>query len=353
MEKLSSRERVLAVIQRKEPDRVPHFEFLIDDPIIASITKGGNYGDLIELMDHDAVVTKADYLNKNINGNRYIDEWGITRAKGAMQAMVPVDELAAIRNFSDAINWNPPDPFDENRLNSFKSLVKRFKGQRAIFIQVRDVWSLPRDLLGYLQLMMACVSMPDVIIEIVKKGIDHNIKIVEQAASLGAEFVLTGDDIADNRSTLISPKMWREIFEPHFRKLAEAFHGLGLYYWKHSDGNIMPVMDSLIASGIDGVDPVDPLGGMSLAVMKEKYGDKVAIKGNVDCVNTLVNGTPQQVINEVKELIFIAGPGGGYVCSSSNSIHSGIKPELYKTMVDAIHKYGSYPLDMDALSQRE
>jgi uroporphyrinogen decarboxylase len=352
MAKLTSLERVLAVIQRKEPDRVPHFEFLIDDAVTASITKGGNYGDLIELMDHDAVVAKADYKTRKIGDNLFIDEWGITRAKGFMQAMVASDEFAPIKDLSDVENWNPPDPFDSDRLNTFKELVRRFKGKRAIFIQVRDVWSLPRDLLGYIPLMVACVSGQEVITAIVEKGINHNIRMVEQATKLGAEFVLTGDDIADNRSTLISPKMWREIFEPYFRRLAEAFHGLGLHYWKHSDGNLMAIMDSLISSGIDGINPVDPLGGMSLKVMKEKYGDKIAIMGNVDCANLLVNGTPQQVVNSVKECIRVAGPGGGYVCSSSNSIHSGVNPELYKTMVNAIHRYGNYPLDMEELGQK-
>jgi uroporphyrinogen decarboxylase len=352
MERLTSLERVMAVIQNIEPDRVPHFEFLIDDPVIKSITKGGNYGDLIELMDHDAAVAKVDYRNKKVGDNIYIDEWQITRGKGFMQAMVCLDDLAAIKNLADLKNWNPPDPFDEMRLDSFKQLVNRFKGKRAIFIQVRDVWSLPRDLLGYMELMVACISNPEIVTGIIEKGIDHNIKMVEQAAKLGAEFVITGDDIADNRSTLISPKMWAEIFEPYFQKLSDAFHAMGLYYWKHSDGNIMPVMDSLVACGIDGIDPIDPLGGMSLAVMKEKYGSKIAIKGNIDCANLLVNGTPEEVIDAVKECIRIAGPGGGYVCSSSNSIHSGVNPALYQTMVDAIQAYGKYPLDMELLDQK-
>ena len=49
----------------------------------------------------------------------------------------------------------------------------------------------------------------------------------------------------------------------------------------------------------------------------------------------------------------IAGPGGGYACSSSNSIHSGVRPELYITMLDAVREYGVYPLDMDKLGSRE
>ena len=233
---------------------------------------------------------------------------------------------------------------------TLKKYHKRFKGKRAIFIYVRDVWSLPRDLLGYMDLMLACVNQPELVTGIIKKGIQHNLVIVEQAVKMGADFVFTGDDIADNRSTLISPKMWEEIFSPHFKYLINSFHQMGLRHWKHSDGNLMPVMDSLIDAGIDGIDPIDPLGGMSLKVVKEKYGQKVAIKGNVDCTKTLVSGTKQELINEVKNCIRTAGPGGGYVCSSSNSIHSGVKPELYKTMVEAIHTYGNYPLDIGLLS---
>lgn len=351
MDKCSPRERVLTVIQRKEPDRVPHFEFLVDDPVIHAVTKGGSYCDFIETLDVDAAVAKVDYKSRKIAENRYEDEWGIIRSKGFMQAMVALDELALIHSPEDLEKWHAPDPCADHRLNTLKEIIRRFKGKRAIFIQVRDVWSLPRDLMGYMDLMVGCISMPEVVVGIVEKGIEHNIQMIEQAARLGVEFVLTGDDIADNHSTLISPKMWKEIFAPQFKKLVDAVHGLGLYHWKHSDGNLMPVMDSLIECGIDGIDPVDPLGGMSLAVMKEKYGDRIAIKGNVDCANTLVSGTKQQVIDEVKECIRIAGPGGGYVCSSSNSIHSGVKPELYVAMVDAIHEYGTYPLDMEKLSQ--
>jgi len=76
----------------------------------------------------------------------------------------------------------------------------------------------------------------------------------------------------------------------------------------------------------------------------------VAIKGNVDQTELLMYGPPAKVVEEVKGCIRDAGVGGGYVCSSSNSIHSGVDPELYKVMVDTIHHYGRYPLDMELLA---
>jgi len=351
MNVISPRERVLTVLQNEEPDRVPHFEFLMDQKIITDLTKGGTIADFIELFDHDAFTAKVDYQNEKIGENKYIDEWGIVRIKGHMQALVAVEEFAAIKNFDDFDKWSPPDPFAKGRLTTFSSLLSQFRGVRAAIIQVRDVWSLPRDLLGYTNLLTSCITQPELVTAIVEKGVEHAIKMIEQAAKLGAEIVLSGDDIADNRSTLISPKMWDELFAPHLKKLIDAVHGLDLYHWKHSDGNLMPVLDSLIDAGIDGLDPVDPLADMSLKIIKEKYGNQLTIKGNIDCVNTLVEGSHQQVINEVKDNLISAGVGGGYVCSSSNSLHSGVNPALYKTMVEAIHEYGTYPLNMDRLQK--
>ena len=66
--------------------------------MIHAITKGGTYADLIEIMDHDAAVAKVDYESKQIGNNRLVDEWGITSAKGLMQATVAMDEFALIHD---------------------------------------------------------------------------------------------------------------------------------------------------------------------------------------------------------------------------------------------------------------
>ena len=59
-------------------------------------------------------------------------------------------------------------------------------------------------------------------------------------------------------------------------------------------------------------------------MVKAKYGDRTAIKGNVDQTELLMYGPPEAVVEAVKTCIRDAGVGGGYVCSSSNSIHSGV-----------------------------
>ena len=347
---MTNQERVLAVVQRNEPDRVPTFEWDIDPRLIETMSVGGSYESFIEKYDLDAIMCGPDYIKRPLDNGRILDEWGVTRIVGHEAYAMPIDRLVPIRNMADLEQWDPPDPYAPERFDTMKRRIQRYKDQRAIFVQLRDVWSNPRDLMGYEELLVNCLTEPELVVALVDKCIDQSIALVELAAELGAEIVMSGDDIADNQRTLISPKVWNQIFLPPFRRWVQAIHDCGLYYWKHTDGNIMAVLESLVDAGIDGIDPIDPIAGMDLAVIKHEWGSQIAIKGNIDCAELLTNGVEADVVEAVKDCIRTAGPGGGFACSSSNSIHSGVKPELYSTMVNAIREYGIYPLDMDKLA---
>ena len=343
-------ERVLAVLRHEEPDRVPHFEWVHDVDLIKTMTGGGNYFDLIELLDIDGVMTGPAYRKRSLGGDLLADEWGAVRRIGKDNYAMPVDDQAPIKTLADLEKWQTPDPDDSYRYEPIKAAVERFGGERAIILQMRDVWSGPRDYIGYAQLFIYLKECPELVEGVVKKCVNHYIRVIERAAELGVNIVFSGDDVADNRGPMFAPHLWENLFLPHYRRLVEAIHAAGLYHWKHSDGNMYPLLDSIVAAGSDGIDPIDPSGGMELSVVKAKYGDRVAIKGNVDQTELLMYGPPEKVVEEVKACIRAAGFGGGYVCSSSNSIHSGVDPELYKVMIDTIHHYGRYPLDMDLLA---
>ncbi len=343
-------ERVLAVLNHEEPDRVPHFEWVHDQDLIKTMTNGGDYGDLIELLDIDGVMTKPIYRQESMGDDLFVDEWGAVRQIGKDNYAMPVDAKAPVQSLQDLENWNAPDPDQEFRYDQIRETVERFGGERAIILQMRDVWSGPRDYIGDAQLFINLKECPELVEGVVIKCVDHYIRVIERAAEIGVNIVFTGDDVADNRGPMFKPELWQELFLPHYQRLVDAIHAAGLYHWKHSDGNMYPLLDSIVAAGSNGIDPIDPSGGMELKVVKAKYGEQVAIKGNVDQIELLMYGPPEAVVEEIKSCILDAGVGGGYVCSSSNSIHSGVDPELYRVMVEAIHHYGRYPLDMDMLA---
>ena len=347
---MTSLERVLAVLRHQEPDRVPHFEWVQDVSVIQAMTGGATYFDLIEQYDIDGVMTGPEYRKKSLGDGIFVDEWGAVRRIGQDNYAMPVDDQAPIKSLKDLESWQPPDPDDPFRYEKIQATIDRFGGRRAIILQMRDVWSGPRDYIGYAQLFINLKECPELVDGVVRKCVDHYIRVIERASKMGVTLVFSGDDVADNRGPMLNPDLWQSLFIPHFKRLVAAIHGCGLYHWKHSDGNMYPLLDSIVDAGSDGIDPIDPMGGMELKVVKAKYGDRVAIKGNVDQTELLMYGPPEAVVESVKACIRDAGEGGGYVCSSSNSIHSGVDPDLYKVMIEAIHHYGRYPLDHDLLA---
>jgi len=119
----------------------------------------------------------------------------------------------------------------------------------------------------------------------------------------------------------------------------------GVLFIKHTDGNLWPIMDLMVDTGIEGLDPIEPIAGMDIGEVKRRYGDRIALAGNVDCGELLSRGTPEEVVEAVKETIAKAAVGGGHILASSNSIHPAVNPQNYRAMVEAGKRYGQYPLD--------
>jgi uroporphyrinogen decarboxylase len=331
--------RVLNALQRKEVDRIPTFEWSIDKKVINGIYQGTSLEDFIYKADLDAIITEVDYKKEEISPGVFKDEWGnIIKYTNEDH---PISE-GCIKTLDDFKKYEPPDPAASHRFDSFENNVKKHNGKKALILHLNDVLTIPRNLLGYENLFINIAINPELINKLVELSVEINIELAKIAVKKGAKIVFLGDDYAYEKGLLMSPKSFDELFYPSFKKVIKGYKDLGLLVIKHTDGNIWSILEKLIDSGIDCIDPIDPTAGMSISEVKNKYGNKVAIKGNVDCANTLSFGTVEQVINETKACIRDGAPGYGYILSSSNSIHSAVKPENYSAMLDTLNKYGHY-----------
>jgi uroporphyrinogen decarboxylase len=122
-------------------------------------------------------------------------------------------------------------------------------------------------------------------------------------------------------------------------------HARGLRIIKHSDGNLWPILDDLLEAGFDGIHPIQPQS-MDIRDVKAHLEGRATVLGNIDCSFLLPFGSQEEVERAVLETIRAAAPGGGYIISSSNSIHPGVKPENYIAMVRAARRYGAYPISL-------
>jgi len=345
MAEMTSAERVMTAIRGEQPDRIPHFEWIIDQKVRHAICPGASTEEFTVRMGLDAMLTAPDFKSEQVAPKRFKNEWGIVVEKGEEQHSSVVE--AVIATMEDFENYTAPDAFAPYRFDSLKKLVARYKGEYAIGVHLNDVLSIPRNLMGFQELMMAFCLEPELVSNLVEMSVDLNIELAGEAARCGADFVFTGDDYSSGQAPFMSPDTFRELLFPGLKRVVKGFHDKGMPVIKHTDGNIMPLMDMIVDAGFDCLDPIDPLGNMDMAYMKQHHSKDFSLKGNVNCATTLVNGTVQDVVQETLGVMQAGAEGGGLILSSSNSIHSSVDPRNYLAMISTIKAYGRYPVKLD------
>jgi uroporphyrinogen decarboxylase len=322
MVELSGKERILRVLAREEPDRVPHFEWSIDRKVRAALAPGcGSLNEFAARMGLDAVLADPDFSRARTGPGQWRTEWGYTIQESEEEHGIEVD--SPIHSMEDFLRYTPPDPAAAGRYTTIEKTLAEYGKTHAVIVHLNDVFSIPRYLMGYENLLMA---------------------IAREVASRGVQIVYTGDDFAGGTGPLMSPAHFRQLFYPGLCRVMKGYRDLGLRVIKHTDGMIWPLIDMIVDSGIDCLDPIDPIAGMDLGEVKAKFGKRIALKGNVDCSHLMTLGTPEQVAAATRDALRVGAPGGGFILSSSNSIHSTVKPENYMALLRTLKDYGAYPI---------
>jgi uroporphyrinogen decarboxylase len=344
MAELTSEERVLRVLRRQEPYRVPHFEWLVDRKVRAALCPGCKSNNEFAIrMGHDAVIADPDFRKQPAGPGRWLSEWGYVTQDTEEEHGIEVE--SPIKTRADFERYVPPDPHAAGRFASIEQTVRDYPG-KAVIVHLNDVFSLPRYWMGMENLLMAIAADPELVTAMVDLSVKLNLELAREVVARGVKIVYTGDDYASNVGPLMSPKHFRQLFYPGLCRVMGGYKELGLYVIKHTDGKLWPILDMIVDSGIDCLDPIDPQAGMDLAKVKAQYGQRVALKGNVDCGLLMTFGTPAEVAEATKTALRQGAPGGGFILSSSNSIHSAVKPENYRALLDTWQACGRYPLNV-------
>lgn len=340
---MTKKERIVRALQRKEPDRVPTFEWFIDQAVGKALTGSDDAIDIVEGLDLDGINIRADYSKEYIDDETFVDEWGTKRRLTG--DCLPALLEGPIGHIGDHGDYEFPDPAAPHRFKTLERAIERFGEERAVVLNLRDGFSDVRDLLGYEEALASVLEEPELFSELLDRAVDYNLALARIASEkYGRDVVATTDDVAYAGGLLFPPDRYFDVIGPGFRKAIQGFKELGYYCIKHCDGDVSAPVDFWIECGIDCLDPIDPSAGLRMDEMKKKYGDRICLKGNIDCVGTLCSGSEEDVEAEVRDCILKGGKGGGLILSSSNTIHRGVKPENYAAMLKALKEYGRYPL---------
>jgi uroporphyrinogen decarboxylase len=246
-----------------------------------------------------------------------------------------------INNHTELKSFTPPVPRKED-LGLLNLAVERFKGQKATFWLMRGVFVRSWRLIGMTNYMTSIYADPEFLHSLSEMMMEFNLAQLELLVEAGLDVLVIEDDIAMDKGPMVSLDHFKLFINHYNRQIVERAHEKGLKVVRHSDGNLWPLLDVLIESGYDGINPLEPQAGMAMKEVKAYCGDKLCLLGNIDSVDLLPNGNSEQVEQAVIQTIRDGAAGGGLIICSSNSLHPGVNPENCITMFKAVRKHGQY-----------
>ena len=167
-----------------------------------------------------------------------------------------------------------------------------------------------------------------------KSMVDDAVKRAKQYAKHGGldGFALCSD-YCFNSGPFLSPDQMAEFIIPYLKELIAAYRDLNFYTIKHTDGNIMPILDQLVECNPHALHSIDPQGGVDIADVALAVGDKVALCGNVNC-GLLTTGTDKQCIESARYALKHGMTAPGYIFSTSNCVFTGMELRRYELILD-------------------
>lgn len=374
---MNHRERLLAAINHRTPDRVPvdlgstavtslHIDahrklkahFGIDDPEEIIINRM-----MQTVLPHEEILKRFDVdvrgvfmgkldsrpeVERSLNGSTiYTDEWGVTRIKPPTSHYYDLYDCPFDREdltISDVENYDWPDPDDPGR---YRGVVERARELRektdygVMFVFNTNVVHVTQFMRGFHLWFEDLLLRPKLLQAMMRRLTDIHLavgeKILPQVAPY-VDIVQVSDDMGTQDRLQFSPFVYRELIKPFHREIYTMIHDLTpAKLWIHSCGAISEIIDDLIEIGVDIINPVQVSAkGMEIESLKERFGDRAVFWGGIDTQRLLPQGSPEEVAKTVRRTAQVLGQGGGYVLCGTHNIQPEVPVENIITMYDSI-----------------
>lgn len=341
---MNGRERCLAALQLEEPDLLPVAE-LNPGNVFERISSrwGGDFWDSCRRLGLDAINVGPDpyrvvrrKTNKVVGG----DEWGVvTRSIGETGAIAYVGAPIATRE--DLDRYEPPNAEDLT-MKGIEETVRKTGGRMLVLAGIGMEGTFSYQLMGFQRTMMALHREPDLVRKVNEMILAYTLELGKKMIDAGVDAIWLGDDYASENGPMVSPQMMRELgVFSRLETIVRTFRKRGAFVVKHTDGDNTPILKDLVSTGIDALHPIQP-GSMDIGKVKQDFGERICLWGNISCSKTLQECTAIDVRNEVVRCIREASYGGGHILGSSHSLHQNVKLDNVFAMVEAARKYGRY-----------
>lgn len=355
MDKMTSHERIKRMFEHRDADRIP----VMDSPWSSTIKRWQREGmpDNVDFRDyfdldkitHINVDITPRYEEKTIEETGdykiYTSKWGVTMKQWKNANSTPEFLDFTITDPDKWMEAKKRMVLSDDRIpwDYLKKNYKRFREEghwlEAVLFFGFDVthsW-----VVGTETLLIALAEDPEWCIDMFGYCLDMNLKLFERIWDAGYTFdgIFWYDDMGYKHNQFFSLNMYREILKPFHQKAIDWAHSKGIKAHLHSCGDINPFVPELVGMGLDALNPLEVKAGMDPVAMKNKFGDKLVLKGGIDA---LLYNNLDAMEAEINRIVPIMKEKGGYIFSTDHSVPSNVSLEDFKRIIDLAKKVGVY-----------
>ncbi len=189
---------------------------------------------------------------------------------------------------------------------------------------------------GYEEFLLDTVDNPDWCDYILDRFMERNLQMAILGAKAGVDFIMTGDDIANQNALMFSKPMWRRFIKDKWAKVYAAAREIkpDIQIWYHSDGNVTEIVPEMIEIGLTILNPVQP-ECVDLSVLKKMCGDRLVFDGTIGTQTTMPFGSPEEVKRVVRERKRELGYDGALILSPTHVLEPEVSIENIEAFVSA------------------
>lgn len=347
-ETMTPKERWLAVLNRKKPDRIPMDYWGTSEATkkLMKYLKCEDEEDLFKRLHIDRVVSVGPKYTgpslpkgSDIFGCRFK---GVDYGTGVYQECIyhPLSKYKTLEEIKKNYRWPSLDWYDY-------SVISRQIVDKEDY-PIRGGGSEPfltyKNLRGDEQSFMDLILNPEIVHFCLDKLFDfcyqNTLRIYEQ---IPGKVMITyvAEDMGSQETLLYSPQQIRQFFIPRMKRMIDIAHQAGAYAFHHNDGAIREIIPEMIKAGIDILNPIQwRCKGMNRKTLKRDFGDKLIFHGGMDNQYTLAFRSKEKIRQEVMDNFRILGRGGGYILAPCHNIQVVSPPENIVAMYEMGYEYG-------------
>jgi len=352
---MTSQERVLLALRRKQGDRVP----IQDAPWGTTVKRWRREGlpknqspseyfgyemhacggDNSLQLEQVVIEDTKDYVV-------FTDSNGATRRNWKNSTSTP--ELIGFTITSRSIweEYRPRMTWNDSRV-AWEDQRKAYNQAReqGLFCYLSFYAGFTRicDMVGPERVLIAMVDDPEWVKDMFLTEAQVCVAIAEEMMSRGFDFDAgwISDDLGFKYKGFFSRQVYHELLMPAHKLICDCFKSRGKPMILHSCGYITEFVPHLIEAGFDCLQPLEVKAGNDLIALKKRYGDRLAFMGGID-VRAMADPDPEVIKREISTKVPIAKQGGGYIYHSDHSVPDNVSFEQYCLVMDLIEKHGKF-----------